>query len=899
MIAIVVCAFGLILQQLGIFSNLDHQLFDTIQQFTSYPQQDANVLLVYAEPATVEDENDQLLSLLHQINQFEPRKIAIIGGQNQLPLHQLAELPFANKMVIGCRLENWRSGGQQLGLAQGTVELKLAHQSVYRDHYLATTKQGKNYPTLECVIAASMTQPHLSPRQNRFGIRYCGSTNSLPNVTASQIIDNSIVPGLIRDKVVMIGTADPHGYGYATPTTRAAQRIGQLEIHGHVLETLLRGNYISDCHWTMQFALLALLSSIVAFMILRAQINRIPIRLFAAMATVMLVSVCSYHFLSLRIPPTALLCSICVAAGMAMFLRFRVLETYIRQLKLTANKAGYDQQDSWELIRLAALQQFYPHRMVCMELPPGRPHFQVVDTCNCDESHIAERRRDIQRFPYRQVCEMERPCTFPDYQFFNDGTADSTEYLIPLVHDSVVLGIVVASLTADQLEDWSNVDDCLTRFGHEMSRLLYERMSSPNNEKNKTDAGNNEGSQNWFDQLNVLPEESAMAAILEQERQVNKQLQRWEYTFRSSESALAICDPFGQVEFANEKLHHLLQHQQVIATDASTLELVSRISGRDITSCRRMIRDAVNQRKTSQIFLPAIETKTKPLTINIKPIITSALGQNSTHYPYVVVEVVDGAVFHDALNWQQNLTSSLCDTAEHSIQQIAQELDQFESGDTQTKSLQSLLGKLGQTLAKAGSTFNSCQQIAQVGVSDRAESCLPIDTLNVFESVRDEFGPKFEEQDTQLKFDCEATEAIAVANPFLLKVVFESIFDILLKRSFAGSELNIVLDKIDTQSRYEFRGAGGIENLSRDNFLRGNEQAEDEFNLEQKPGLDQELGDQISRIQGWLETWNGSLSFQNNDDENLVIELLLDNPSIGPDTAINLATESPTSTTKS
>ena len=894
MIAIVVCAFGLILQQLGIFSNLDHQLFDKIQQVTSYPQRDAKVLLVYADTDTISEDPGRLRSLLSQINQYEPRKIAIVHGQNQLQLDQIAGLPFTEKMVIGCRLKDWKPSDQQFGLTHGITDLNLANQSVYRDHYLAISELDQNYPTIECVIAASMMQPHLSPRQNRFGIRYCGATSSLPNVTADQVFDDSIVSDLIRDKVVMIGTAEPHGYGYPTPTTQAAQRIGQLEIHGHVLETLLRSNYIVDCHWTMQFAMLALLSSIVAFVILRAQLNRIPIRLLAAMTCQVLVSIFAYHFLNLRIPVTALLCSTCVAAAMAMFLRFRVLESYVRQLKLTAKNDNHDQQDAWELIRLSALQQFYPSRMVSMELPPGKTHFQVVDTCNCDQSHISERRRDVQRFPYRHVCEMERPCALPDYQFFSDDTTGGTEYLIPLAHDSTVLGIVIVSLTADQLKHWNNIEDCLTRFGGEMSRLLFERRNQV-----KNDTPDHQGPKSWFNKLNVLPEESSMAAILEQERQVNKQLQRWEHAFRSSESALAICDPFGQIEFTNEKLHDLLHPHQIVASDINTLELVTRISRRDISSCRSMIRDAVNLRKTSQIFLPAIETGTKPLTVNIKPIITNSLGQNATHYPYVVVEIVDGEVFHDALNWQQDLSSSLCESAEHSIQKITEEIKTLSTSGS-ADSMQRLFSQLGQTLAMAGSTLNSCQQIAGIGVSDRAESCLPIDTLSVFESTKKEFCPKFDEQDTQLRFDSESKDAIAIAiaNPFLLKIVFSLIFEILLKRSFAGSEINIAMDLVGTQLRYEFRGSGGIENLSRDNFLRGNEESEDHVDVEQKLGLDQELGDPIAKTRGWLEAWNGTLRFLNDSEDNLLVELILATELIGSGAAHDALGASPTSTNR-
>ena len=861
MIAIIVCAFGLLMQQSSVVSILDHQLFDKMQQVFGSRQQDAKVLLVYASTETMRGQNGHLNSILREINDCRPRKIAIICDEHPLISNELNVLPFAENIAIGCKKNHWHQQLKHGGMIQGIIDLELSNQSTYRDHYLAAESKTQRYPSIECAIAASMLQPHLSPKQNRFGIRYCGSNNSLPQVTEKQVMDDSLVASLVQDKVVLIGVAEKKQFGIRTPTTVGNARMNRLEVHGHILETLLRGNYISDVHWVAQFTLLALFSAASTLLIIRSKLQNVPWRIATAFLAACLLATTSYHFFNVRLPATSLGSSILLSSVIAIFLRFRVLERYIRELELsTQNKAG-DETETWELIRLSALQMFYPSLMVMMELPPGKAHLKFVDCCNCDQSKVGERRRDIQRFPFRHVYDMERPCKFSGYKFFEGTGNDQVEYYIPLMHDSVVFGMVIASLSVEKLKNWSNIDECLAHFSVEMSRLLQEQRIHETAEN---------ASQRFAAKLNVLPEESTLEAILRRERQLNNQLQRWEHAVRSSETAIAICDPFGRVEFGNEKLLTMLDRHQLVATDANTLELIASISGRDIAHCRRLLRNVLNERIASQMYLPAAGSNGNALHLNIKPIITNTIGKTSTHYPYIIIEIVDGTVFETVANWQQDLTSKLCETASDSVVALADELIRIEESDLDSESLKNLLGKLNQTMQVVESTLTSCQDIAESELSDQHDRYLPIETLTVFDRIKEKYCFKFSQNETQLSVDTSEESAVAVANPFLLHNVFELIFDILLKRAFSGSKISIAIDKVDALLRYEFQGSGGVANQSRDQFAKKSGAQTD------REALDQEFGDRIHEVRDWLEAWGGTLKIFNGDEDRLNVELLLD-----------------------
>ena len=861
MIAIVVCAFGLFVQQTSVVSTLDNQFFDKMQQVFGSRQRDAKVLLVYADAETMRGENGRLVSILKEVDTGGPSKIALICDDPPVNLDELTTLPFVDRIAVGCQKGDWHYELQQRGVIQGIVDLDLTNQSAYRDHYLAAESQTQSYPSLECAIAASMLQPHLSPKRNRFGIRFCGSTNSLPHVSENQVLEGSVVASLVQDKVILLGAAEQREFGLRTPTTVGNERMNRLEIHGHILETLLRGNYISDVHWTAQFTLLALFSAASTLLIIRSKLRSAPWRIAAVFLVAVMTASASYHFFNVKLPVTSLGMSMLLASAIAIFVRFRVLERYIRELELSTQNKAIQETETWELIRLSALQMFYPSLMVMMELPPGKAHLKFVDCCNCDQSKVDERRRDIQRFPFRHVYDMERPCKFSGYKFFQASGDDQVEYYIPLMQDSVVFGMVIASLSSEKLKHWSNIDQCLAQFSAEMSRLLYEQ---------RMDESANNASQRFAAKLNVLPEESTLEAILKRERQLNSQLQRWEHAVRSSETAIAICDPFGRVEFGNEKLLSMLDRHQIVATDANTLELISSISGRDIAHCRRLLRDVLNERNASQMFLPSAGTNGGTLHLNIKPIITNSIGKNSTQYPYIIIEVVDGTVFETVTNWQQDLTSTLCETANESVAEISGEISRMEESGFESASLTKWFGKLNQTMQNLGSTLTSCQEIAESDLSDQYDKYLPIETRTVFNKIREEFSGEFKQNETQLAVDFSAASTIACANPFLLHDVFELIFDILLKRAFSGSKISIAIDQVDALLRYEFQGSGGVANQSRDRFAKKSGAQTD------RETLDQEFGDRINEVCHWLEEWGGTLKIFNGEEDRLNVELLLD-----------------------
>ena len=181
-----------------------------------------------------------------------------------------------------------------------------------------------------------------------------------------------------------------------------------------------------------------------------------------------------------------------------------------------------------------------------------------------------------------------------------------------------------------------------------------------------------------------------------------------------------------------------------------------------------------------------------------------------------------------------------------------------------------MFGQLSKTMRLVESTLNSCQEIAGSEVSDQASSFLPVDTLLVFEMIRNRYSSEFESNETQLNVTCDEKTAVAVANPFLLQELFSLIFDILLKRAFADSEISIVVEFVDQKLRYEFRGSGGIANQSRDSFA-------------QKSGvrsvheiINQEFGSSIAEARLWLEQWGGALRIFSCELDRLNLELVLD-----------------------
>ena len=131
-----------------------------------------------------------------------------------------------------------------------------------------------------------------------------------------------------------------------------------------------------------------------------------------------------------------------------------------------------------------------------MELDSGATHLKVTKTIHCTPDDIFERRRDVNREPYRAAVQLGAATQIHNRQFFEiNHDKDCIEFIAPLILVSELVGFMVLEMTADSVKNWDDFENFLTKFSSDMAvlvskyRILRQQESQQGSYSRKTKTG--------------------------------------------------------------------------------------------------------------------------------------------------------------------------------------------------------------------------------------------------------------------------------------------------------------------------------------------------------------------------------------------------------------------------
>ena len=854
------CGSAFALHGLGGFRAVENYFSDSLQTWSSAYSQKSNVLIVYSQPNAVRNVDDKLIALLNEINLHQPKQIVLISHAKIDNAANLSLLPFADKITIGCLAKDWQPQLRDIGIAQGIVDFDLDGQPVYRTHWAAKQFAGNVFPAVESVIAKRVLPANATTPDHSFGIRYRGGINSLPNVRADQLRDGSVVPQMINNKIVLVGEY-AEAFGYATPMTGGSERMQGMELHGHILESLLEQDVLWDCPWLVALVLLSLAAVLFFVTVCQLSIRSVPLAVAGAVIVSLAVCFVSQMYWGLRLPIGGLLFCIFATTTVAVFFRFCAMEDAVKRIKMSLREnTSHLDEDPWDSVKQSAMQLFSPQRMVFLELPKGKSHLEIVKTINCVEDQIEERRRDIRREPFATAIETEQLRELDGREFLRSRSEGSTQFVVPLIHDSVVQGVIVFDFAAANKLDEQDWRDSVDAFAAEMAAFLAVQSQQQRTL---------ESSGTLAVRMSTLPEDHSLQTILQQEFQTTEYVQRLQDLLESSSRSLAVCDPFGRVKFANESMVELLDDRQVLASESCALELMIAISRKTSAECRDILRDVINNRNVAQLLVIPQQENDSPLVLNIRPLGVETVG-GSVNYPHIAFEVIDGRQFQLFHGWQSGVTSLVCESAKMPLDKLAEEIATASQPDQSSDSLASVFGSISDAISRLQKVVGQCGELADYRISESPSDCLPVETTTVFDSADRMYRPRFKDRDVQVRVrDCDE-KIVGIANPILLERIFGAIFEILLENSVVGSEVTVSAINAEQQVCYRFECNGKV---SEGSTLSGTGPTADG---RLSGVLANEKHTRLDQVKEWLTEWNGFLTLSSDPDQHTgVIELVL------------------------
>ncbi len=862
---------------IGTFKQSDQFFNDLFQSSFFQLQTPDEVLLVYAPVSDFEGDESRLPDLIAQLGAHRPKKIGIIHEVTDDQFEMLERSPYASKIVAGTSLTKLtqdpvQQDEEQLSvISRGFIDLDLRDQAVYREHNAILRNDDQVYLSLEAKIAKTLLRTRSQLPEGRFGIQFSGGPNSLPHIDADAVLNDEIIKELIEDRVVLIGPEPGKSIGFVTPTTSGSQRMTRLELHGNILNTVLLQSFIRKSGNLIALITL-LVISIFCCQLFRQIKQRWLIRSLILTAIAMsILAWTSFTYASLALPFSAVICVLLTAAFSSLYRRFHTLNEiieYWRMMRHSNQKtmSRTSEHDAWTAISDSVYQIFYPTRMVLMELQPGATHLSTVKAVHCDKEHILEQRRDINRVPYRDAIADGKPGVVANRRFFIDNGRDDqqTEYMVPLILVSELIGFMVLEMDNEATENWQDFENFLSRFANDMAVFLAE---------GRTNSSETLMRERTFRKLKVLPEKTTALSLFKEEAEIRNNENLLGDTFDTLETSGAICNVFGRIVRTNSAMIDLLQKDGVVIGNSDCVEILTALTGRSKNECRKMFRSCVVEGHSEQIFLRSDENSASRVLF-LKPL--NRGGKSNLTSRCVSIQVIDGEIFRVTEEWQNRFAESNVNSVAQQLKHLSKLSDQLGSEKQSDHDAHQLNADLANEIIDV---VNECQSMIGSSITESPLDIIRLDVRSIFETTLERHRMQLESNGVVTVPRFEEQPYLAVANPFLLERIFGTIFDCIIQNATDETEMHVGADIVDDKIQFYFRNriAGApISGLRKSLDLQAH--ATNRLSAAEGDALSLLTTEQIDRfnaVEDWLVEWNGSMNIKCCDSYRISVDLSL------------------------
>lgn len=348
----------------GIASRLDHIAYDLLLSRRAPPPTGAILIVAVDERSLAEVgawpwPRAAQAELVRRIAAARPRAIGIdilltepreaagdaalaaaIAGAGNVTLPLAMTLPGRNGRTadISEPLPAFRRAAARIG----HVNLSPDSDGVMRTAWLGYAAGGRAWAALPAAMlghsAPAADDPTGVTRSDPVLIDYPGPAGTLPTVSAGSVLRGEVPPGLIADRLVLVGiTASGLGDMHAAPFAGDSPLLPGVEIQGSLLATLLSGRALAPAEpgWRIAATLLPLLLLFAA--LFRLPSGRGALVTGALVIATLAASAALLVLGGIWLPPAA---AVLALAGSYVLWSWRRLAVASRQITAELERAG-------------------------------------------------------------------------------------------------------------------------------------------------------------------------------------------------------------------------------------------------------------------------------------------------------------------------------------------------------------------------------------------------------------------------------------------------------------------------------------------------------------------------------------------------------------------------------
>ena len=652
---------------------LKNVAFDRAVTLKSHLDQPAaDVVLIYTNPDAAE-RTDSLDALVTELENMDTAAIVLTCDPHSLSSELVRRIRLSDGIFLARRghynLHDPRipivpsTGSDSLDLLPyGLLALPGSADGTYRTQQLSYFLGTQQVPSIEGLVACSLSQNRTRLTiQNDFLVNFRGTAGSLPAVGSEDVVAGTLLPDIFAGRVALIGEREKSNLpGLPTPTTTSNQKMTSLEFHGHALNTLLTDSAISSLISPLELFLM-IAAAFVAVVIAQ----RFDVRW--AVGITLLLCIAEFFAATLILwqaniwLPAALMILVQMVCLLRVYHRKTDFTSVnIRQLmmdltlKMSRRGATDKTDDTNPWANVLALLEQNLNLAWCIALAPEDDSQQLsVAAMSAGFSAEAELSGfDERRKPFslaresRSVINLsQRQMQLSGFEHQADPT-DCVQFLVPLTRSSRTLGFIVLAVDKTELARTRHFESQLLEYSGQIVDLLEQ-----------IGLNNNTLTNDRRNILSFIPEERDYQKLVAGARTLESHLFRLERLFDGSQSALAVYDVFGNLVVVNATMSQLLQKENAVAGETTSLGLLTLLTALPIQKSREILRRVTQQGQSEQFHVRPAEQNVEWL-LTVRPMMGDRTQSSSNAAPSVFG--VEGVVF-ELINRSQFVAPSVQD----------------------------------------------------------------------------------------------------------------------------------------------------------------------------------------------------------------------------------------------
>ncbi|UIP07321.1 hypothetical protein LY632_02665 [Erythrobacter sp. SDW2] len=776
-VALVVLVLGL-LHQFGTFRIVDGQLFDlaTTQASGTAP----SVVIVERDRQFERLGRHGVTKLENELAKLEVERIGYLG------LRQSVSAPaLAGRIVVGMgpeavpASETWQIPmvSQRPGQTAAARIMMPAEYGIYRRQVMAIPGKGGALASFEAAVAGA------GPRVGDIFYIPMPARQSLPVITASQVIEQQFAPGALARTVVIVAGQEALQGTLTTPISPDARRTSEAQFRGFAIQALRNGTAVRLAQSWQAWLILAALGAIMGIAYHRSDPKRLALAFPLAVSILTLVLGWTALTFAMRLLPLS-----------AMFL----LPWVVTFLRILGREQAQDRR--LEITAARAVQHAFGRSM--LREGARLPEFLA----NAARLAAVEHSLVIERKGERAIAYLHPLNADP-----GDITLPPKE-LAQLLdrlrerHATVDANHVVAGWTGQVRLTWLGGTGrdlywlyTFPRTGDRRKSAMLVRAITASFRELFSWRANLNARQDLDHRLTPIDDKVASAISL-----VSNSSEQISHGFDTIGTAVMIFHMVGSPIHANAPMRDIYRQAGLTVTDASLTDALLRLTEIDLPRIDAMLQDLLIHGGEMRVPMRQLGPEERIFRIAAPKRIARARER------VIVLEAIDVSELHRAADLRQAVALFMDLQLRNDFEAIMLGADLAADPRITPDKVRPIVSRIADTTRRAIGRLDQVADLVRRDISNLEHACYPVDAAAIVSEAVERTAEFATELSVEVETELPGASGFTVAEPVALGAMLRAMLRVLIADTPQGDMVKLKLEELEGRTYIRISGGFGI-----------------------------------------------------------------------------------------